>query len=127
MTPHPGEMGRLLAISTAEVLADPAAAVLRAAQRWHATVILKGHVSYVATGEGVAILDRSNPALGTGGSGDVLAGIVGGMLSRGIPAAAAARAAVLVHAQAGEQAWRERGWFTAEDLLPHVGRATAVA
>ena len=139
LTPHPGEMGRLLGIPTAEVLADPAGAATAAADRWQATVILKGHVSYVARGshapaapgqrgaasEGarLALLDAANAALGTGGAGDVLAGVVAGLLSRGLTPAAAARAGVLVHAAAARQALGAGGWFLAEDLLPHLGRA----
>lgn len=123
LTPHPGEMGRLLGMSTAQVLADPAGAAGAAAERWQATVILKGHVTYVASSDRLAILDASNPALGTGGSGDVLAGVVAGLLSRGMAADAAARAAVLVHARAARQAGGGTGWILAEDLLAHVGRA----
>ena len=122
LTPHPGEMGRLLGTSTAQVLADPYAAAAAAAERWQAVVILKGHVSCVASAAGLAILDAGNPALATGGSGDVLAGVAAGLLSRGLDADAAARAAVLVHSRAGRRAARG-GWIVAEDLLPHVGRA----
>jgi NAD(P)H-hydrate epimerase len=103
-------------------------------------VILKGHVSYVAGappapapavqagrpapgGPRLALLDAGNPALGTGGAGDVLAGVVAGLMSRGMTTDAAARAGVLVHACAGEQALGAGGWFLAEDLLPHLGRA----
>ena len=123
LTPHPGEMSRLLGTPAAQVLADPAAAAAAAAERWQAAVILKGHVSYLAAAGGLAILDAGNPALATGGSGDVLAGVVAGLLSRGLDAAAAARAAVLVHSCAGREAARREGWIVAEDLLAHVGRA----
>ena len=145
LTPHPGEMARLLGIPTAQVLADPGAAASAAAGRWRATVILKGHVSYLASVEletragaapgarserpparasaRLALLDAANPALGTGGAGDVLAGVVAGLLSRGLPPAVAARAGVLVHARAAAQALGAGGWFLAEDLLPHLGRA----
>ena len=123
LTPHPGEMGRLLGVSTTQVLADPAAAAGAAAERWQATVVLKGHVTYVAGDGGLAILDASNPTLGTGGSGDVLAGVVAGLLSRGMAADAAARAAVLVHARAAREAGAGAGWIVAEDLLAPVGRA----
>ena len=123
LTPHPGEMGRMLGMPIAQVLADPAAAAAAAAERWQAAVVLKGHVSYVAGRHGLAILDAGNPALATGGSGDVLAGVVAGLLGRGLDAAAAARAAVLVHSRAGRTAARGGGWILAEDLLEHVGRA----
>ena len=129
LTPHPGEMARLLGTPVAAVLADPGAAAGAAADRWQATVILKGHVSYVAAaaaagaGARLALLDAGNPALGTGGAGDVLAGVVAGLLCRGAAPAAAARAAALVHAQAGRQALGAGRWFLAEDLLPHLGRA----
>ena len=66
------------------------------------------------------ILDGMNPALATGGSGDVLAGMIGGLAAGGLSPQDAARLGVLLHARAGELAYRERGFFLAEDLLPYV-------
>ncbi len=121
LTPHPGEFARLAGLEVPELLADPLPPLLAASSRLEAVVLLKGHCSYVASPEGrYWILDGMNPALATGGSGDVLAGIVGGLLAGGLSPLAAARLGALLHSRAGEQAYRERGYFLAEDLLPYV-------
>ncbi len=121
LTPHPGEFARLAGLEVPELLADPLPPLLAASARLEAVVLLKGHCSYVASPEGrYWILDGMNPALATGGSGDVLAGIVGGLLAGGLPPLAAARLGALLHSRAGELAYRERGYFLAEDLPPYV-------
>jgi NAD(P)H-hydrate epimerase len=121
LTPHPGEFSRLAGLEVPELLADPLPRLLEASSRLEAVILLKGHCSYVASPEGrYWILDGMNPALATGGSGDVLAGIVGGLLAGGLAPLAAARVGALLHGRAGEQAYRERGYFLAEDLLPFV-------
>jgi NAD(P)H-hydrate repair Nnr-like enzyme with NAD(P)H-hydrate dehydratase domain len=103
------------------LLADPLPPLLSASARLEAVILLKGHCSYVASPEGrYWILDGMNPALATGGSGDVLAGIIGGLAAGGLPPLAAARLGALLHSRAGELAYRERGYFLAEDLLPYV-------
>jgi NAD(P)H-hydrate epimerase len=121
LTPHPGEFARLAGLEVPELLADPLPPLLEASSRLEAVILLKGHCSYVASPDGrYWILDGMNPALATGGSGDVLAGIVGGLLAGGLPPLAAARIGALLHARAGERAYGERGYFLAEDLLPYV-------
>jgi hydroxyethylthiazole kinase-like uncharacterized protein yjeF len=121
LTPHPGEFARLTGLAVPELLADPLPPLLAASARLAAVILLKGHCSYVASPDGrYWILDGMNPALATGGSGDVLAGIVGGLLAGGLNPLAAARLGALLHARAGELAYRERGYFLAEDLPPYV-------
>jgi hydroxyethylthiazole kinase-like uncharacterized protein yjeF len=121
LTPHPGEFARLSGLAVPELLADPLPPLLAASARLEAVILLKGHCSYVASPDGrYWILDGMNPALATGGSGDVLAGIVGGLLAGGLSPLAAARLGTLLHARAGELAYRERGYFLAEDLPPYV-------
>jgi NAD(P)H-hydrate epimerase len=121
LTPHPGEFARLAGLPVAELLADPLPTLLSWSARLEAVILLKGHCSYVASPDGrYWILDGMNPALATGGSGDVLAGIVGGLAAGGLAPLAAARLGALLHARAGELAYRERGYFLAEDLLPYV-------
>ncbi len=121
LTPHPGEFARLAGMQVPELLADPLPPLLAASARLEAVILLKGHCSYVASPDGrYWILDGMNPALATGGSGDVLAGIIGGLTAGGLPPLAAARLGALLHARAGELAYRERGYFLAEDLLPYV-------
>jgi NAD(P)H-hydrate epimerase len=115
LTPHPGELGRLLGRSTAEVEADRFAAAQEAAARTRSVVILKGAHSIVAGPEGDAwVCMDAVPALATAGSGDVLAGIVAGLAGRIVVeggatpgAMAIAGASVVVHARAGA-AWSAR-------------------
>jgi NAD(P)H-hydrate epimerase len=71
---------------------------------------------------GLWIFDGMNPALATGGSGDVLSGVIAAQLAGGSDATAAARLGVLLHGMAGRQAFVEAGYFTADDLLPFLGR-----
>jgi hydroxyethylthiazole kinase-like uncharacterized protein yjeF len=121
LTPHPGEFARLAGVEVSEVLADPLPRLLTAAAALEAVIVLKGHCTYVASPEGrYWILDAPNPALGTGGSGDVLAGIIAGLTAGGLAPLEAARLGVLLHSKAGEAAYRERGYFLAEDLPPYV-------
>jgi hydroxyethylthiazole kinase-like uncharacterized protein yjeF len=83
VTPHPGEMARLCAISTKEVQADRLGIALRAAKNWNARVILKGFHTILATPDGKAFVNTTgNPGLAKGGSGDVLTGILAGMVSQ---------------------------------------------
>lgn len=126
LTPHPGEMARLLSSSVEDVLDNPVGAACRAAERYKAVVVLKGHVTTVAEPEGKYwIFDGVNPALGTGGSGDVLSGIIAGLLCEGIGVGEAACLGVLIHGKAAELAFSERGWFLAEDLPPYVSKVMA--
>jgi NAD(P)H-hydrate epimerase len=96
LTPHPGEMSRLLGIDVAEVLADPIAIAVQAASTWQQTVFLKGERAVVSDGESTYVSDIATPSLATAGSGDVLAGTVGGLLAQlGSTFPAAALAAYL--------------------------------
>ncbi len=125
LTPHPGELAALAAGEIGAVLDDPYEVGARVAARYNAVVVLKSHVTFVISPDGaVTVVDGMNPRLGTGGSGDVLAGIIAGFLARGAAPAAAAVCGAFVHARAGRLA-SERGWFLAEDLLPIVSRAAA--
>ncbi len=122
LTPHPGEAGRLLGKSAAEVQRDRLGAARAIAARYGCTVVLKGAGSLVVSQEGLpAICDRGNPGMASAGMGDVLTGIVAGVVAQGADLAAAARVGVLVHALAGDMAARrgERG-LLATDLLPYL-------
>jgi len=109
LTPHPGEAGRLLGISASEVQADRPEALRRLVELTGATVILKGAGTLVGTpGRGVHMLLGGNPGMATGGSGDVLAGMVGGLLAQRMTPFDAARLAVWWHDAAGDlAAWKE--------------------
>lgn len=123
LTPHPGELARLMKSSTADVLARPYSASAEAAARVNAVVVLKSHVTYIADpGGAVAVVDGMNAALGTGGSGDVLAGVIAGLRAAGIGSWQAACAGVMLHSHAGRLAREQRGLFLAEELLPLVSK-----
>ncbi|GAB4402034.1 MAG: bifunctional ADP-dependent NAD(P)H-hydrate dehydratase/NAD(P)H-hydrate epimerase [Anaerolineales bacterium] len=128
LTPHPGEMARLLRCSTAEVQADRIGVATRAAQHWGKVVILKGAHTVVAMPDGATfVCPFANPALATAGTGDVLAGILVGLLAQGMTPPDAAVAGVYVHALAGELAARRTGpsGLAAGDLLAHIPAAVA--
>lgn len=110
LTPHPGEMGRLLGTETTEVQVDRQKATLRCASQFKAVTLLKGARTLIATPDGqFAYNRRGTPALATAGTGDVLTGVVATLLAQGLTAFDAARAAAYLHALAGEVAAREIG------------------
>jgi NAD(P)H-hydrate epimerase len=83
LTPHPGEMGRLLGVTAKEVQARRLEAALEAAGRWRAYVILKGFHTIIATPSGQAYINTTgNPGMATGGTGDVLTGILAGLTAQ---------------------------------------------
>jgi ADP-dependent NAD(P)H-hydrate dehydratase / NAD(P)H-hydrate epimerase len=104
LTPHAGELGRLLGRPSGEIDACRLGSVREAARRARAVVVLKGDDTIVSDGERVALNALSAPALATAGTGDVLSGIVAALLARGLEPFAAACAAVLAHARAGRAA-----------------------
>jgi NAD(P)H-hydrate epimerase len=104
LTPHAGELGRLLGRDSDEIGAHRLAAAREAALAAGAVVVLKGDDTIVTDGKRVAVNAISAPALATAGSGDVLAGIVAALLARGLEPFAAACAAVVAHACAGRDA-----------------------
>ncbi|MBI5643060.1 MAG: NAD(P)H-hydrate dehydratase [Deltaproteobacteria bacterium] len=123
LTPHPGEMSRLLKITTEEVQADRLDAAGRLSSMTGATVILKGAGSVIACNDGsVFINNTGNPGLATAGTGDVLAGMVGGLLAQGYRPQEAACAGVHIHGLAGDRVKAENGGtgMIATDLLPHI-------
>ncbi|HKI00511.1 MAG TPA: NAD(P)H-hydrate dehydratase [Thermoanaerobaculia bacterium] len=104
LTPHPGELGRLLGISTATIQEDRVAAARGAAEETGAIVVLKGHLSLVASGTAVFVNPTGNPGMATGGSGDVLTGLIAGLLAQGLDALDATVLAVYLHGLAGDLA-----------------------
>ncbi len=110
LTPHPGELARLLGIDTAAVTGDRLGSVRRAARETGAVVVLKGHRSLTATPEGaVHVNPTGNPGMATGGTGDVLTGVVGSLLAQGYDPLEAAVLGVYLHGLAGDLAAAERG------------------
>lgn len=110
LTPHPGELARLLDTDTAEIARRRLAYARLAAERSRAVVVLKGDDTLVADPSGmVAISPGDSPALATAGTGDVLAGVIAALLAQGLPSFVAASAGVLLHAEAGRLAARAQG------------------
>lgn len=105
LTPHPGEMSALTGLTVEQVQADRLETARKYAQEWKTTVILKGALTVIADENGrVSIIPVATSALAKAGSGDVLAGLVAGLLAQGRPAWEAAIAGAWIHAQAGLQA-----------------------
>lgn len=111
LTPHPGEMARLAGKTTAEVAENPEEAALHFAKAHRCTVVLKGHESLVASPEGelLALRGQANPGLAKGGSGDVLAGILAGLLAQGFQPGVAAALGLWLHAAAGAKGVAQHG------------------
>jgi len=123
VTPHPGEMARLVGVSTAEVQRRRLETARAFAVETGAVVVLKGQRTVVARPDGAACVNPTgNPGMATGGTGDVLSGIVGALLARGLDAWTAAVAAVYLHGAAGDDAALRRGEesLVASDILDSI-------
>jgi len=133
LTPHAGEMAAMLGREKDAIRADPMSAAREAAAIFSSVVVLKGATTFVVTPDGRAWRhDGGVAGLGTSGSGDVLAGAIGGLLARGAPPAVAALWGVVLHAEAGgdlASAGRPLGFLAREllDRLPYVLARLCVA
>jgi len=117
LTPHPGEFMRLSNVDRKTLFSKPFESIYPVARKYNAIIILKTHVIWIVTPDGqYSVADGMNAALGTGGSGDVLTGILAGFLSSGMEPYQAARAGVLFHQELGTSVKKKKGWFIAEDL-----------
>ena len=126
ITPHPGEMARLVGMSADEVQASRLEIARNFAVAHHAYVVLKGHRTLIATPDGkVFINPTGNAGMATGGTGDVLAGMIAAWLAQLLDAEAACKLAVYLHGMAGDLAEGEEGEvsMTAGDLVRHLGAA----
>lgn len=124
LTPHPGEMKRLL--KQEQLDPDSVQVATDAATRWGQVVVLKGATTVIAAPDGRAMVyGESNPALATAGTGDVLAGVIAGLLAQGMVLFDAAVLGVYLHAQAGAIVREEFGeaGALASDLLPKLPQA----
>lgn len=97
LTPHAGEMARLLNCSIEEVNADHYEAVLKASQKWNCWVLLKGHRSVLSNGKKVLVIPTGNSALAKAGTGDVLAGMIAALLAQGLDSLRATALAAYLH------------------------------
>jgi NAD(P)H-hydrate epimerase len=110
ITPHPGEMARLLETDTAAVQADRVAAARGLAERWDVVVVLKGARTVIAAPDGqVAISPTGNPGMASGGMGDALSGLLGALLSQRLRPFDAARLGVFAHGAAADAIAARRG------------------
>jgi NAD(P)H-hydrate epimerase len=126
MTPHPGEMARLLGVSTAQVQQDRIGNASAFAEKYNVTVVLKGAGTVVASPDGnVFINSTGNPGMATGGTGDALTGMIGSLLAQGYPAEQAACLGVFLHGAAGDLAAGEKGeqGMLAGDLIEKIPAA----
>ena len=124
LTPHPGELRRLLALRETPTGAALMAHAQALANRSGAVVVAKGSPTFVASPGRMHILARPNPALATAGSGDVLAGIIAGLAGQGLPPIDAARLGVWLHAQAAEGAVEGRNiGLEMAGIAPHIAHA----
>lgn len=105
LTPHPGEMARLCGCTPAEVQKHRAALAHGFVERYGVTLVLKGHETLVAApNRPLMVNPTGNPGMATGGSGDVLAGMIGSLLAQGLPPFEAAMCGVYLHGAAGDRA-----------------------
>jgi hydroxyethylthiazole kinase-like uncharacterized protein yjeF len=126
LTPHEGEFARLSKLSAAEISADRIGCARACAHTWNQIVLLKGAFTIIGEPDGqVTLLPFANPALATAGSGDVLSGVIVGLLAQGLSTRAAALAGGYLHGTAGELVRLEIGdaGALAGDLLPRLPRA----
>ncbi len=126
ITPHPGEAARLLACSTEDIENDRQQACLDLQEKYGCTAILKGAGTLVAfQHNGRKQLDicvHGNPGMGTGGMGDVLSGLIGGLMAQGFSIADSARLGVCIHSYSADLAANDSGMrgLLASDLMPYI-------
>jgi hydroxyethylthiazole kinase-like uncharacterized protein yjeF len=121
LTPHPGEMARLTGVSVAEVQMDRLGIAKRAATTWNKTIVLKGAYTVITAADGrTRTYPATNPGLASAGTGDVLSGIIAGLLAQGTSLFDAASLGVFLHGEAGEMVRSQLGdaGMLANDLLP---------
>lgn len=124
LTPHPGEAARLLAKTTQQIQEDRLAALKEINKKYGGVIVLKGAGTLVfASNTLPGLCDKGNPGMATAGMGDVLSGVIGGLIAQGIPLSDAAKLGVCLHAMAGDLAAKEgeRGMI-ATDLMPYLRR-----
>jgi hydroxyethylthiazole kinase-like uncharacterized protein yjeF len=124
LTPHPGEMGRLLNLPAGQVDQERVEIAREYAAKWQAVLVLKGVPTVIAHPDGHVFLNPTgNPSMATGGSGDTLTGIITGLLAQKMSLLEAALAGVYLHGLAGDLAARERTGMAAGDLALAFPRA----
>lgn len=128
LTPHPGELSRLLDVSVKEIQANRIKYARLMADEYECVVVLKGAGTVIALPDGdIHINPTGNHGMAKGGSGDILTGLIVGMLAQGMDAFNAARASVFLHGLAGDKALRgsDARAITAMDIVDSLGQAYA--
>ncbi len=128
LTPHPGELARLLGVETREITADPWASAAEAAQRFGQHVVLKyGHATLACPDGALIVSPQVHPALATAGTGDVLAGLIAGLAAQGLGSREAAAAGLAVGSEAMQEAVRRAGTLglIAGDLIEEIAEVLA--
>lgn len=123
LTPHPGEMGKLMDLSAQEIQSNREYYALKFVEEYRVNLILKGNRTIVISKDLEKYINETgNPGMATAGSGDVLGGIVGGLLSQGINAFDASKAAVYIHGLAGDMGADEKTEYglIASDILENI-------
>jgi len=110
LTPHPGEMARLIRSQVKDLLEDRIALSRNFSQSQHVYLVLKGHPTLISTPGGeVFINPTGNPGMATGGTGDVLTGMIGGLICQGFDILSSLQGAVYLHGMAGDEGAQEKG------------------
>jgi len=122
LTPHPGEAGRLLSCSTADIQQDRFTAALAIQAKYGGVGIVKGAGTVIASEHELAVANTGNPGMGSGGMGDVLAGVIGGLVAQGLPLQQAAQQGVYIHGLAADKAALQDGerGLLAGDLMSYL-------
>jgi len=126
LTPHPGELSRLVGRSTKEIVGNPIEAAKEAAEKFNSIVLLKTAPAVIASPDGIIFINSTgNPGMATAGMGDVLTGVVASLIAQGVLPLNAALAAVYLHGVAGDIAESKRGQvgLIARDVLNNLPRA----
>jgi len=125
LTPHPGEFARLVGVNTTAVQADRENLATRFALQRGVILVLKGHQTLVTDGKRLYRNYTGNPGMSTGGTGDILTGLIAALIAQKLDAFSAAQLGVYLHGLAGDMARDAVGEVSlaATDLLAHVPRA----
>ena len=126
LTPHPGEMARLLGVDTKQVQANRKKVAKKFANDYNVTIVLKGHKTIVASPKGdLYVNSTGNPGMSTAGSGDVLTGMIAALLAQGVDVFSAAKYAVYLHGLAGDLAAEEKTQISliASDIIAKIPQA----
>jgi NAD(P)H-hydrate epimerase len=125
ITPHPGELSRITKESVEKIQQNREASARKASQKLGAVVVLKGSKTVVADGDKIYLNESGNPGMATGGTGDVLTGIIASLIGQGLEPFGASKLGTHVHGLAGDLAMREKGEIslTASDILSKLPAA----